>query len=121
MGDFRICADSAIDAFVKELGEPYYPNWAALVPGSDENGWGGDVPNWRKQAAGIIGDFEDCAQVKIDRDRREIDVLRNMTLADFSDYLVEKAQHSAALLAAKVAIAHLEAVRAQHRASGIRS
>ena len=121
MGDLQKCADGAIDAFVKELGDPYYPNWADLVPGDDEKGWGADVASWRKQAKGIISDFEDCAQVKVERVQKEIDSLRKMTLADFSDYLVEKAEHGAALLAVRVAVSNLEMVRARHLETGIRA
>ncbi len=121
MGEFQRCADSAIDLFVKKLGPSYYPNWADLIPGDDEKGWGADVINWRKQAKAIISVFEDCAQVKILRVPKEIDVLRLISLADFSDYLVEKAEHAAALLAVRVAFSNLKTIRLRHLETGLRA
>ncbi|MBO9723955.1 MAG: hypothetical protein J7530_06235 [Novosphingobium sp.] len=101
----QACADIAIDKFVKKLGPPYYPNWSALIPGDNTNGWGATKPDWRVQADSMMDDFELCAGVKIGRNRNEIDKLRTRTLATFGDYLVEKAT----LATAKAAIAQAKA------------
>jgi hypothetical protein len=121
VGSFQKCADGAIDAFAKGLGKPYYPNWADLVPMDDNKGWGADDAGWRKQADGIISDFEDCAGVKIDCDATDIASLGKQTLSDFSDYLVETAEHASALFAAHMAISNLKQVRKRHRKKGIRA
>lgn len=107
----QACADIAIDKFVKKLGPPFYPNWAALVPGDTTSGWGATKPDWRIQADSIMDDFELCAGVKIGRNLNEINKLRDRTLAIFSDYLVEKAALATAkeaFLMAKVKLQHVK-------------
>ena len=105
MGKAQDCADGAIAKFVEhELKAPYWPNWAGLVPGDSEKGWGASKADWRAQCGAIMDDFDACAGVTIARVQRDINKLRSETLAILSDYLVDRAtlaQAQAALIAAR--------------------
>jgi hypothetical protein len=110
MPTLQRCADGAIDGFVhNDLGSPPWPNWAALKP----TDWGADKASWRVQAGSMITDFETCCGVKITCPDNELDGLHDMTLSDFSVYLVQKAQLHSAMVAVSVAQEHLNGVQAR--------
>lgn len=112
MPDFLTCADRAISEFVRDqIGSPPWPNWAGLIPGDTQNGWGASVANWRQQADAIMSAFEDCAGVQVPRVRTHIDKLRKRTLTTFRDYMVEQAELAAADDAAANAQAALKAAK----------
>src|SRR5438270_1257124 len=93
--NFTDCADDAIDAFAKGLGNGYYPRWYDLIPYSTQFGWAANFTEWSGQARDIISSFEECSGVRIGFDPVEVDHLGNLTLAECSEYLVEKAEQSA--------------------------
>jgi hypothetical protein len=119
--DFRPCADQSIDTFAQTLGDGYYPKWYDLVPTDTVSGWGASAPDWRQDAQGIITDFEKCAGAHVGFNWGEIDTLGGMTLSDFAEYLVEKAEESAAVLVVKIAKAQLAAIRDQHKLGGFQA
>jgi uncharacterized protein YbbK (DUF523 family) len=112
MTDFLTCADNAISEFVRDqIGSPPWPNWAGLIPGDTQNGWGASVASWRQQADAIMSAFEECAGVRIPRVRTHIDKLRRRTLTTFRDYMVEQAEVVAAADAAVEAQAALKSAK----------
>lgn len=114
MDQMRNCANQAIGDFVKnEVGSPPYPNWTGCVPGDSSNGgWTDKAAVWRRQAGQIIAAFEQCSGLSIDVKTWEKDAAFTHTLADFSDFLVEKAGLASAKHALRAARAHLAALKA---------
>lgn len=108
MPDYRQCADTAIDTYIRENVPDVWPDWADSKP-SD---WMPNQGDWVVEIRKIVEPFESCCGVKVDISQY-IAGTHSSTLSDLSQLLVDEANRHSAALSVEVARRHLASVAAE--------